>query len=109
MRGWCLPRRRDGASLFCVVTCCCVLDDVLSKAPCGRVGEWLKPADCKSAAPCGLRRFESSPVHHFSGRAASTARTRRAQQRFNSEQGAKTFTGAPGIKCRTTLHGIVRG
>jgi hypothetical protein len=27
------------------------------------VGEWLKPADCKSAAPCGLRRFESSPVH----------------------------------------------
>ena len=21
-------------------------------------------ADCKSAAPCGLRRFESSPVHH---------------------------------------------
>ena len=20
-------------------------------------------ADCKSAAPCGLRRFESSPVH----------------------------------------------
>jgi len=28
------------------------------------VGEWLKPADCKSAAPCGLRRFESSPVHH---------------------------------------------
>ena len=31
----------------------------------GRVGEWLKPADCKSAAPCGLRRFESSPVHHF--------------------------------------------
>src|ERR1700680_3056257 len=33
--------------------------------PCGRVGEWLKPADCKSAAPCGLRRFESSPVHHL--------------------------------------------
>ncbi len=32
----------------------------------GRVGEWLKPADCKSAAPCGLRRFESSPVHHVS-------------------------------------------
>src|SRR5205823_1331117 len=34
----------------------------------GRVGEWLKPADCKSAAPCGLRRFESSPVHQFSVR-----------------------------------------
>ena len=31
----------------------------------GRVGEWLKPADCKSAAPCGLRRFESFPVHHY--------------------------------------------
>ncbi len=35
----------------------------------GRVGEWLKPADCKSAAPCGLRRFESSPVHHPAWRA----------------------------------------
>jgi hypothetical protein len=23
-------------------------------------------ADCKSAAPCELRRFESSPVHHSS-------------------------------------------
>ncbi len=34
-------------------------------SPYGRVGEWLKPADCKSAAPCGLRRFESSPVHHL--------------------------------------------
>jgi hypothetical protein len=31
----------------------------------GRVGEWLKPADCKSAAPCGLRRFESFPVHQI--------------------------------------------
>ena len=43
----------------------------------GRVGEWLKPADCKSAAPCGLRRFESFPVHQDAnsrarpGRAAS--------------------------------------
>ena len=36
-----------------------------SKLP-GRVGEWLKPADCKSAAPCGLRRFESFPVHQDS-------------------------------------------
>ena len=34
----------------------------------GRVGEWLKPADCKSAAPCGLRRFESSPVHQSAQR-----------------------------------------
>src|ERR1700680_2569642 len=33
--------------------------------PVGRVDEWLKPADCKAAAPCGLRRFESSPVHHL--------------------------------------------
>src|ERR1700680_5275153 len=31
----------------------------------GRVGEWLKPADCKSAAPCGRRRFEPPPVHHL--------------------------------------------
>ena len=29
----------------------------------GRVAERLMAADCKSAAPCGLRRFESSPVH----------------------------------------------
>ena len=29
----------------------------------GQVAEWLMAADCKSAAPCGLRRFESSPVH----------------------------------------------
>jgi hypothetical protein len=34
----------------------------------GRVGEWLKPADCKSAAPCGLRRFESFPVHQMPSR-----------------------------------------
>ena len=37
--------------------------DCVSDAFAGRVGEWLKPADCKSAAPCGLRRFESFPVH----------------------------------------------
>ena len=31
-------------------------------------------ADCKSAAPCELRRFESSPVHQvFSGRPARAA------------------------------------
>ncbi len=29
----------------------------------GQVAEWSKAADCKSAGPCGLRRFESSPVH----------------------------------------------
>ena len=28
------------------------------------MGEWLKPADCKSAPPCEVRRFESFPVHH---------------------------------------------
>jgi hypothetical protein len=37
-----------------------------------QVGEWLKPADCKSAPPSGVRRFESFPVHQslslFSGR-----------------------------------------
>ena len=35
---------------------------------CAQVAEWLMAADCKSAAPCELRRFESSPVHQFSGR-----------------------------------------
>src|SRR5436309_8094205 len=30
-----------------------------------QVGEWLKPADCKSAPPSEVRRFESSPVHQF--------------------------------------------
>jgi hypothetical protein len=29
----------------------------------GQVAERSKAADCKSAGPCGLRRFESSPVH----------------------------------------------
>ena len=29
-----------------------------------QVGEWLKPADCKSAPPSEVRRFESFPVHH---------------------------------------------
>ena len=31
---------------------------------CAQVAERLMAADCKSAAPCELRRFESSPVHH---------------------------------------------
>src|SRR5208337_4725844 len=31
----------------------------------GQVAEWSKAADCKSADPCGLRRFEPSPVHQF--------------------------------------------
>jgi hypothetical protein len=30
-----------------------------------QVGEWLKPADCKSAPPCEVRRFESFPVHQI--------------------------------------------
>ena len=34
---------------------------------CGQVAERLMAADCKSAAPCGLRRFESSPVHKVVG------------------------------------------
>ena len=41
----------------------------------GRVAERLMAADCKSAAPCGLRRFESSPVHQFSS--GGIHRTRR--------------------------------
>ena len=31
----------------------------------GRVAERLMATDCKSVAPCGLRRFESSPVHQL--------------------------------------------
>ena len=31
--------------------------------PDAQVGEWLKPADCKSAPPSEVRRFESFPVH----------------------------------------------
>ena len=34
----------------------------------GQVAEWSKAADCKSADPCGLRRFEPSPVHQFGDR-----------------------------------------
>ena len=30
----------------------------------GQVGERLKPTDCKSVTPCGLRWFKSTPVHH---------------------------------------------
>src|SRR5437899_12507926 len=30
----------------------------------GQVAERLMATDCKSVAPCELRRFESSPVHH---------------------------------------------
>ena len=31
-----------------------------------QVGERLKPTDCKSVRPCGVRWFESTPVHqHF--------------------------------------------
>ena len=32
--------------------------------PYGRVAEWLKAADCKSAG-VRLRRFESYPFHHY--------------------------------------------
>src|SRR3974377_2340465 len=62
-------------SLFCFLACCSFRRQLESQIQrlavgvekfCGRVGEWLKPADCKSAAPCGLRRFESFPVHQDS-------------------------------------------
>ncbi len=36
----------------------------------GQVGEWLIPADCKSAA-LWLRQFESSPIHQFMARQMS--------------------------------------
>ena len=43
---------------------------------CAQVAEWLMAADCKSAAPCELRRFESSPVHQVfpGGPTAAVAR-----------------------------------
>ena len=63
--------RRICESVFCLSKLRgCTVAFYVYFPPCGRVGEWLKPADCKSAAPCGLRRFESSPVHHL----ARTAR-----------------------------------
>jgi len=36
----------------------------MDRRSCAQVAERLMAADCKSAAPCELRRFESSPVHH---------------------------------------------
>ena len=39
-----------------------------------QVAEWLMAADCKSAAPCELRRFESSPVHQVFHGAPGTRR-----------------------------------
>jgi hypothetical protein len=47
-------------------------DALDAKRQIGQVAERLMAADCKSAAPCGLRRFESSPVHKR--RALSQAR-----------------------------------
>ena len=35
----------------------------VGKRDTGQVAERSKAADCKSADPCGLRRFEPSPVH----------------------------------------------
>lgn len=67
------------------------------QTPCGRVGERLKPADCKSAVPCGLRRFESSPVHHLSVRGhlerdcPTIAETERARLR-NAARAALKFS-----------------
>jgi hypothetical protein len=37
--------------------------DCLAETIWAQVAERLMAADCKSAAPCELRRFESSPVH----------------------------------------------
>src|SRR5437899_7189229 len=62
----------------------------------GRVGEWLKPADCKSAAPCGLRRFESSPVHQrHASRANLKAGIRGAPERFTEYSNQDLRRGTP--------------
>ena len=85
-----------------------------SKLP-GRVGEWLKPADCKSAAPCGLRRFESFPVHqdssfekkspdgNFSGDPESSVTQvhRRKSQHAMFKSGTQRGELAGGTKCAT--------
>src|ERR1035438_2787571 len=44
----------------------------------GRVAERLMATGCKPVAPCGLRRFESSPVHQntLKGRCSSVGRAR---------------------------------
>ena len=44
---------------------CSLLTARCSPLTSAQVGEWLKPADCKSAPPCEVRRFESFPVHHI--------------------------------------------
>src|SRR5213078_4894363 len=66
----------------------------------GRVGEWLKPADCTCAAPCGLRRVESFPVHQV--RAVRVAENRRAiassDVRKRSDWGRRPNCGRNGKK-----------
>ena len=53
----------------------------------GQVAEWSKAADCKSADPCGLRRFEPSPVHQFGVR-NSKLEIRNSDDNENSEREA---------------------
>ena len=43
----------------------------------GEMAEWLMAADCKSAAPCELRRFESSSLHHWRLQALLRRRARK--------------------------------
>ena len=63
----------------------------------GRVGEWLKPADCKSAAPCGLRRFESSPVHQRLVGVEPHDRSARARQKRSVNQQRNHRTQLRGV------------
>ena len=74
----------------------------------GRVGEWLKPADCKSAAPCGLRRFESFPVHQalseqnsFAARASSLETAGQPHELFKG--GLNFGVRAEGVKCAAAI------
>ena len=53
------------------------------------MGEWLKPADCKSAPPIEVRRFESFPVHQFelfSGRERSGSPLAKSRSFFARDQ-----------------------
>ena len=57
-----------GGGLFpCILKAPCIVSLAFGWEHCGqkpgRVAERLMATDCKSVAPCELRRFESSPVH----------------------------------------------
>ena len=71
----------------------------------GEVPEWLKGADCKSAASW-LRRFESSPLHHWP--LAGKGQARRAGVAQLVRASAFQAEGR-GFESRFPLHGFFPG